>query len=78
MEGMKAPEGLLGEKGTVVGPLKDNGLARLIFTCFQLLSLGIHSAPGASEKQINSWQKGREGKGDRVHVEWSMGELSLG
>lgn len=62
----------------MVGPLKDNRLAKLIYTCFQMLSLGIHAAPGASEKQINSWQKGKEEKGDCVHVEWSMGELSLG
>lgn len=43
-----------------------------------MLSLGIHFAPGALEKQMNSWPKGREAKGDCVDVEGSVTELSLG
>lgn len=43
-----------------------------------MLSLGIHSAPGSSAKQINSWPKEREKNGDCVCVEWSMAEFSLG
>lgn len=61
-----------------MGPLKDNRLVKFIYTCFQMLPLGILTATGASEKQINSWQKEKEEKGDCVHVEWSTGELSLG
>lgn len=89
---IKAPErrtGIRRERWTVVGLLKDNKLAVLVnawllFTagavytwcCFQMFSVSIRSAPGSSERQVNSWLKGREAKGDCVSV--STAELFLG